>query len=161
MTNVPLNAADLPTALLHLSAGILAAISGWALLVIALASWRPTAQLALMLTPRLLRAVVFAGMSGSMAMGPLAAAAHADDLDGLPLPDRQTTTAVARTGHTVVAGESLWAIAQQDLGAAATPALIASNSARWYDANRAVIGDDPDLIQPGQFLNAPAVEEAR
>jgi nucleoid-associated protein YgaU len=51
--------------------------------------------------------------------------------------------------HTVDKGESLWAIAEQELG----------DGKRWreiYDANKDVIGDNPDLIKPGQELKIPS-----
>ena len=54
-------------------------------------------------------------------------------------------------------GESLWSIAARHLGPTAGPREIAREWPRWYAANRAVIGADPDLIEPGQVLVAPAV----
>ncbi len=55
----------------------------------------------------------------------------------------------------VQAGDSLWAIAARDLGASATPSRIARAWPQWWQANRAVLGDDPDLIHPGTSLTAP------
>ena len=52
-------------------------------------------------------------------------------------------------------GDSLWLIAAHRLGADAADAEIAAEWPRWYAANRAVIGDDPSLIEPGQVLHAP------
>ena len=78
--------------------------------------------------------------------------AHA--IAGLPLPDRAEGPAHPRhhtSGGervTVHAGDSLWSIADQRLGA----------GDRWpeiYALNRAVIGADPDLIQPAQRLRMP------
>ncbi|WP_375476847.1 LysM peptidoglycan-binding domain-containing protein [uncultured Jatrophihabitans sp.] len=68
-------------------------------------------------------------------------------------------SASARPGRpavTVQPGDSLWLIAQRRLGRSATPARTAVAWPRWYAANRAVIGDDPDLVLPGQALRAPA-----
>jgi hypothetical protein len=52
-------------------------------------------------------------------------------------------------------GDSLWLIAERGLGHRASDAEIAQEWPRWYAANRAVIGNDPDLIQPGQQLRPP------
>jgi len=55
----------------------------------------------------------------------------------------------------VAPGDSLWSIAAQHLPAAATDALTAAAWPRWYAVNRSVIGDDPDLLLPGQRLTVP------
>ncbi|MCW2670124.1 MAG: hypothetical protein JWO27_2021 [Frankiales bacterium] len=52
-------------------------------------------------------------------------------------------------------GDSLWAIAQRELGTAATQRQVARAWPRWWSANREVIGDDPDVIHPGDRLTAP------
>jgi nucleoid-associated protein YgaU len=52
-------------------------------------------------------------------------------------------------------GDSLWSIAARHLGPAATDAEIAWEWPRWYAANRAVVGDDPDRLTPGQLLRPP------
>lgn len=52
-------------------------------------------------------------------------------------------------------GDSLWSIAARHLGPGVTDAEIAWEWPRWYAANRAVIGDDPDLLTPGQLLRPP------
>lgn len=70
-----------------------------------------------------------------------------------PLPTavpREATPAV-----TVAPGASLWQIAQQRLGPAASAAEIAREWPRWWQANRALIGDAPDLIRPGMQLTPP------
>ena len=84
---------------------------------------------------------------------------------GLPLPDRATGPAHARShphpdtaaARTVVvrAGDCLWRLAAADLPAGAGPARV---TARWraiHRLNAAVIGPDPDLIHPGQRLVLP------
>jgi len=53
-------------------------------------------------------------------------------------------------------GDTLWAIAARHLGPGATTADIAEQWPRWWQANRERIGDDPDLLLPGQVLVAPA-----
>jgi nucleoid-associated protein YgaU len=52
-------------------------------------------------------------------------------------------------------GDTLWAIAARHLPSGADPAQIAREWPRWHAANRAVIGADPDLLQPGQELTPP------
>jgi len=56
-------------------------------------------------------------------------------------------------------GDSLWAIAARHLGRDASDHEIARAWPAWYEANRRVIGDDPDVLRPGQLLRPP--EEAR
>ena len=81
-----------------------------------------------------------------------------------PLPDARShhddgrpPTGAARAGsvHVVVRGESLWAIASDALAPGATDAEVAAAWPVIYAANRAVIGDDPNLILPGQSLVIP------
>ncbi|HET9658553.1 MAG TPA: LysM domain-containing protein, partial [Kineosporiaceae bacterium] len=52
-------------------------------------------------------------------------------------------------------GDCLWDLAARRLGPMATAAEIAAESHRWYQANRGVIGPDPDLLRPGQLLRPP------
>jgi len=56
---------------------------------------------------------------------------------------------------TVRHGDTLWAIAAAHLGPHASDAEIARDWPRWYEANRHVIGADPDLLLPGTVLVAP------
>lgn len=69
----------------------------------------------------------------------------------LPTLDRPAASAVI----TVAPGDSLWRIAANHLGSEAGAPDIAAEWPRWFEANRAVIGMDPDLIHPGQRLTAP------
>lgn len=59
-------------------------------------------------------------------------------------------------GHYVVRpGDSLWSIAEAHPGDGGT-------DARWraiWAANRTAVGDDPDLIHPGQALRLPPAEQ--
>jgi hypothetical protein len=52
-------------------------------------------------------------------------------------------------------GDSLWAITAARLGRRPTARQVAVTWPRWYAANRAEIGSDPNLIRPGQVLQAP------
>ena len=56
---------------------------------------------------------------------------------------------------TVQPGDSLWRIAEHSLGPDATESEVDNAWRAWYFVNRAVIGDDPDEIRPGQSLVAP------
>jgi nucleoid-associated protein YgaU len=62
---------------------------------------------------------------------------------------------------TVQPGDSLWLIAAHRLAAGASPGEISAEWHRWYAANLALIGDDPDLIRPGTTLTAPTAGEQR
>ncbi|WP_081790394.1 LysM peptidoglycan-binding domain-containing protein [Nocardioides sp. URHA0032] len=88
-----------------------------------------------------------------------AASVVATAIAGLPLPDRPHGPAHDRRAQrlqhlrpapvvTVRRGDSLWSIADEHLG----------TGDRWpeiYALNRAVVGADPDLIQPAQRLRIP------
>jgi hypothetical protein len=65
-------------------------------------------------------------------------------------PDRVPDSVLVR------AGDTLWGITQRWLGPRSGPAEIARQWPRWYAANRAVIGPNPDLILPGERLVPPA-----
>ncbi len=56
----------------------------------------------------------------------------------------------------VLRGDSLWRIAARHLGENASAAEIADAWPRWYEANKQVIGHDPNTIRPGQILHAPS-----
>ncbi|MBD7918043.1 LysM peptidoglycan-binding domain-containing protein [Cellulomonas sp. Sa3CUA2] len=52
-------------------------------------------------------------------------------------------------------GDTLWGLAARALGPGASDAAIAAEWPRWYAANAATIGPDPDVLQPGQVLVVP------
>lgn len=82
-------------------------------------------------------------------------------LAGLPLPDRPTTDrGAAALPHparavTVRPGDTLWALAHDQLGPGASDGAIADHVRTLHRRNAAVIGPDPDLILPGQRLQLP------
>lgn len=93
-----------------------------------------------------------------------AQAAPEPSLDGLPLPDRATgavTVAdpadVPRTDRRIVVrtGDSLWHLSRTASGPHASDADVAEHVERLYRHNRDRIGDDADLIHPGQVLELP------
>lgn len=85
--------------------------------------------------------------------------------DALPAADRDAALTVTRDGTlrtdpgraevVVVRGDTLWGIAARSLAADASDADVAAAVQRWHAANARVIGDDPDLLRPGQVLVAP------
>ncbi len=114
-------------------------------------SWRPTA----MLPPAAETSV--ASPTASAVSAPAAAAAPAETA-----PTARVVTTATRTapppGETVVVhrGDTLWDLAAASLGGDPTDAQVLAETVRWHEANRAVIGDDPDLLLPGQTLVRPA-----
>jgi hypothetical protein len=88
-------------------------------------------------------------------------APQAEAHDAPTLPNEKNTTqdaaAPAPEGQrsvtrTVEPGDSLWKIAQEQLGQNAPPELIGQEVAWIFELNRERIGNDPDLILPGQEL---------
>lgn len=66
-----------------------------------------------------------------------------------------------RPGVVVRRGDTLWDLVQRHLGPDANDAEVAAELPHWHEANRDVIGHDPDLLLPGQVLQAPAAEAVR
>lgn len=150
---------DFPAALIAIASLLQLAVACWVLVTISLG--RSSSRLARAITPDLMRRALFAGAAGALALTPVHAErvsspAH-HQLDGLRLPDRPITSVHSLASDVVVVkpGDTLWAIAARSLPPGATNSEIASASARWYAANRAVIGADPDLIHPQQRLTPP------
>ena len=74
------------------------------------------------------------------------------------VPEAVHTATDGDSAHVVVEGECLWRIARHQLTASGVPTSGADISRLWraiYAENRALIGDDPDLILPGQVLTIP------
>lgn len=81
-------------------------------------------------------------------------------LDGAPVGNplvraELRPTPPGRGAVEVRLGDTLWSIAARHLGAGASVSDIADAWPRWFDANRATIGTDPDLIRPGLLLVPP------
>lgn len=77
----------------------------------------------------------------------------------LAAPELRTGPPAGGPGEvTVRAGDSLWNLAAARLGPFASDVDIAREWPRLYQANRAVIGESPDLLRPGQVLRLPSDE---
>jgi hypothetical protein len=83
----------------------------------------------------------------------------------VPSSDPRTAAAPERAPDprtvTVRPGYTLWRIAADHLDRAPSPARVAAAWPRWFAANRAVIGTDPDLLRPGEVLHAPHSQEVQ
>ena len=105
---------------------------------------------------------VATGTAGSLDPGWVPTVAGATGLPPSPAVDRTHPSYTGspaphdvppQTGTVVVRrGDCLWDIAARHLGRGAADAAIAEAWPRWYQTNRAVIGDDPDLLTPGTRL---------
>jgi nucleoid-associated protein YgaU len=83
--------------------------------------------------------------SGSSSTAP---AARKPEIDTPVTPTSATPAAPAATEYEIKSGDSLSAIAKRFYG----------DATQWrkiYDANRDVMGDDPDKIYPGQKITIP------
>ena len=72
-------------------------------------------------------------------------------------PPRVTRTAPAPT-VTVRHGDTLWSLAREQLRADGEPATDRQTAAAWpswWQTNRALVGEDPDLLHPGTVLRVP------
>jgi nucleoid-associated protein YgaU len=76
----------------------------------------------------------------------------------VPLSTHGTDVISTESTHTVERGECLWRIARSALSASGARPSGAEIGALWraiYDLNRELIGDNPNLIHPGQVLRIP------
>ncbi len=102
----------------------------------------------------------------------LASVTEAQNVPAGPVEDTQSTNQDAEASailrpqasespavRLVVPGDSLWLIAQEHLGPDATPGQVMNEVELLYELNRDQIGDDPNLIFPGQELLLPPVAE--
>lgn len=166
---------DVAEAMAGVAVLTLATLSLWLLVASALVTLAlrtgAGAGLARRLAPSWLAATL---STGALLLGSSAQATPAD-LDGLPLPDRAPATAALagpaahespavgpetpRTGARSVvvrAGDCLWELAREHAAPTATDLDVARLTVAWHEANRAVIGPDPDALHPGQVLAVPA-----
>ena len=74
-------------------------------------------------------------------------------------PSREVAPAsrnhATRSSHQVVVGDSLWSIASHELSDDASPPEILEYSLRIHAANLDVMGDNPNILYPGQTLTLP------
>ena len=74
-------------------------------------------------------------------------------------PSREVSPAsrnhTTRSSHQVVVGDSLWSIACHELSDDASPPEILEYSLRIHSANLDVMGDNPNILYPGQTLTLP------
>ncbi len=75
---------------------------------------------------------------------------------GAPHAQRQTPDKASRE-IIVKPGDTLWSIADAQLGRQATIAEISAFWPRIYEANRNVIGENPDHLEPGMVLQVPHI----
>lgn len=103
-----------------------------------------------------------AGTVPSRALGPDHAPAPetTDAIASTPSPAEivPPLTVVAAATYIVTPGECLWDIAAQALGVNARVAAIDRGWRSIYAANRGLIGNDPNLIQPGLVLALPVLD---
>lgn len=81
-----------------------------------------------------------------LSLWPLSAPAHRGTDSGLAAGTRDVV---------VLRGDSLWAIAARQLPTGSSAARIDAAWRRVYALNRAVVGADPNVLQPGQILHVP------
>ena len=74
-----------------------------------------------------------------------------------PQPAPEPSTPSSSTRWVVDPGESLWSISQEHIGPGATPQQIYYEVERVFELNRDRIGDNPNLIFPGQEVLLPPV----
>lgn len=104
------------------------------------------------------RPVPLPGWQSTRVTPPTPAPATTETSTPMATPTEPVTPMTSSTEDALVVvtrGDTLWSIAAADLGPAASPAQIAAHWPRWYEANRRVIGPNPDLILPGHVLQPP------
>lgn len=95
------------------------------------------------------------GWSETVDLGPAPATAPAPPPPAPPAATDQAGTLPTAATVTVRPGDTLWDLAAANLPADADASDVAAAWPAWYAANAGVVGDDPDLIHPGQQLVPP------
>ena len=72
-----------------------------------------------------------------------------------PMPSVSPPVRRAASVVVVQPGDCLWDLARASLGPATSDRQVAAAWPSWWSANRVLIGDDPDLLQPGMHLVPP------
>jgi nucleoid-associated protein YgaU len=154
----------------YLCLAVLAAVLG------ALTSAAAIARLAPPTVRTLVQVIVSTGLLAALTGTSLASAAvpahpHAAapgnpinlDWPGLPPPTVAPSRSAPQSPAEVVVqpGDTLWTIAARHLVPHADPAAVAAAWPQWWRANHSVIGNNPNLIHPGQHLAVPPREGAR
>ncbi|PYH00012.1 hypothetical protein CVV67_12610 [Arthrobacter stackebrandtii] len=88
------------------------------------------------------------GHRGTQSVGEAAGPTQAPASDGAQQPSGSFEVVVK-------GGDSLWSIVAEALGPYASDVDVALAWPGWYRANRDTIGADPNIIHPGQILQAP------
>lgn len=100
------------------------------------------------------------GTAGTASAAPARPAAATQAVAPLDWPLAQLPTSAPvpspTTDVVVRPGDTLWALAAQELPPGATAQQVAARWPAWWSANRDVLGDDPGLLHPGQHLRPPA-----
>ncbi len=115
--------------------------------------------------PRRARRLLLGGLGVALAVSPAPALADGSSPEpagpspdlGLRVPARTVSRDAPRPTRLIEvrAGDCLWNLARSRLPAGATAARVAALADATYRRNRDVIGDDPDLVRPGQRLVLP------
>lgn len=176
---------DLTVAVVALAALVAWGLAGWLVGAAGLtacsylpgAAGRLTGALALRVTPHAVRRVLDVALGLSIATGVCAGPAAASyagagsgpppadvpasaPIASAPVLDWPTAPPAGAAEHVVVTpGDTLWGLAERSLGGGATAAQVAQTWPAWWDANRDVIGPDPDLLHPGTRLTPPPAHD--
>lgn len=100
---------------------------------------------------------IFDGVAEAQSFVTASATTSPEYTQNNPMPSQPTSEPIAHL--VVMPGDSLWSISQAQVHPDASPQQVMNEVERIYELNRALIGDDPNLILPGQELVMPPVTE--